>query len=181
MTVARYIVLPLISRYHCVDPTNRDIARVHCIKMLWWKVPFSVIMNIWHFTRNYQTKGKFAFVQIMAWYCTFAKPLLEPMMTNFYDGKQHYLATTSEWSSIQITELLMTETETEEKRSVNHSADSWTRIDLGEERRCNWQNLFIVVICNTVKMQSVFFKILTNNTSPPDYSEGSSHQYPFSK
>ena len=31
MTVAWYIALPLISRYHCLDPTNRDILRVHCI------------------------------------------------------------------------------------------------------------------------------------------------------
>ena len=31
MTDARYIVLPLISRYHCLDPTNHDISRVHCI------------------------------------------------------------------------------------------------------------------------------------------------------
>ena len=30
MTVGRYIALPLISRYHCLDPTNRDISRVHC-------------------------------------------------------------------------------------------------------------------------------------------------------
>ena len=29
-----YIGLPLISQYHCLDPTNRDILRVHCI----WKV-----------------------------------------------------------------------------------------------------------------------------------------------
>ena len=30
MTVARYIALSLISRFHCLDPTNRDISRVHC-------------------------------------------------------------------------------------------------------------------------------------------------------
>ena len=30
MTDARYISLPLISRYHCLDTTNRDISRVHC-------------------------------------------------------------------------------------------------------------------------------------------------------
>ena len=30
MTVARYIPLPLTSRYHCLDPINRDISRVHC-------------------------------------------------------------------------------------------------------------------------------------------------------
>ena len=30
MTVARYMVLPLISWYHCLDPTVRDILRVHC-------------------------------------------------------------------------------------------------------------------------------------------------------
>ena len=28
-TRPRYIALPLISRYHCLDPTNRDISRVH--------------------------------------------------------------------------------------------------------------------------------------------------------
>ena len=32
MTVARYIALSLISRYHCLDPTNRDISGLHCIK-----------------------------------------------------------------------------------------------------------------------------------------------------
>ena len=31
MTVARYIALSLISRYHCLDPTNRDISGLHCI------------------------------------------------------------------------------------------------------------------------------------------------------
>ena len=31
MTVARYITLSLISRYHCFDPTNRDISGLHCI------------------------------------------------------------------------------------------------------------------------------------------------------
>ena len=31
MTDARYIALPLISRYHCLDPTNRDISGLHCI------------------------------------------------------------------------------------------------------------------------------------------------------
>ena len=30
MTDARYIALPLLSRYHCLEPTNRDISRVHC-------------------------------------------------------------------------------------------------------------------------------------------------------
>ena len=30
MTDARYIALPLISRYHCLDPTNRDISGLHC-------------------------------------------------------------------------------------------------------------------------------------------------------
>ena len=30
MTVARYIALSLISRYHCLDPTNRDISGLHC-------------------------------------------------------------------------------------------------------------------------------------------------------
>ena len=32
MTVARYIALSLISRYHCLDPTNRDISGLHCIQ-----------------------------------------------------------------------------------------------------------------------------------------------------
>ena len=31
MTDARYIALPFISRYHCLDPTNRDISGLHCI------------------------------------------------------------------------------------------------------------------------------------------------------
>ena len=31
MTVARYIALSLISRYHCLDPTNCDILGLHCI------------------------------------------------------------------------------------------------------------------------------------------------------
>ena len=30
MTVARYIALPLISRYRCLDPTNCAISGVHC-------------------------------------------------------------------------------------------------------------------------------------------------------
>ena len=30
ITVARYIALSLISRYHCLDPTNRDISGLHC-------------------------------------------------------------------------------------------------------------------------------------------------------
>ena len=33
MTVALYIALPLTSRYHCLDPTNRDISRVHCVSV----------------------------------------------------------------------------------------------------------------------------------------------------
>ena len=35
MTDARYIALPLISRYHCLDPTNRDISGLHCITLVW--------------------------------------------------------------------------------------------------------------------------------------------------
>ena len=31
MTATRYIALPLISRYLCLDPTNHDISGVHCI------------------------------------------------------------------------------------------------------------------------------------------------------
>ena len=31
MTVAWYIALQLTPRYHCLDPTNRDMSRVHCI------------------------------------------------------------------------------------------------------------------------------------------------------
>ena len=30
MAVARYIALPLISRYLSMDPTNRDISGLHC-------------------------------------------------------------------------------------------------------------------------------------------------------
>ena len=33
MAVARYIALPLISRYLSMDPTNRDISGLHCIEM----------------------------------------------------------------------------------------------------------------------------------------------------
>ena len=33
MAVARYIALPLISRYLSMDPTNRDISGLHCIVM----------------------------------------------------------------------------------------------------------------------------------------------------
>ena len=35
MTDARYIALPLISRYHCLDPTNRDISGLHCTTLDW--------------------------------------------------------------------------------------------------------------------------------------------------
>ena len=40
MTVARYIALSLISRYHCLDPTNRDISGLHCRNNLpiWYQV-----------------------------------------------------------------------------------------------------------------------------------------------
>ena len=34
MTDAWYIALPLISWYHCLDPTSRDISRVHCISSI---------------------------------------------------------------------------------------------------------------------------------------------------
>ena len=34
MTVARYIALSLISRYHCLDPTNRNISGLHCITVV---------------------------------------------------------------------------------------------------------------------------------------------------
>ena len=30
-TLGGYIALSLISRYHCLDPTNRDISGLHCI------------------------------------------------------------------------------------------------------------------------------------------------------
>ena len=33
MTVARYIALSLISRYLSMDPTNRDISGLHCIRV----------------------------------------------------------------------------------------------------------------------------------------------------
>ena len=36
MTVARYIALSLISRYHCLDPTNRYISGLHCIGSFIW-------------------------------------------------------------------------------------------------------------------------------------------------
>ena len=47
MTVARYIALSLISRYHCLDPANRYISRVHCIGpkphiFLAWETDFHI-------------------------------------------------------------------------------------------------------------------------------------------
>ena len=33
MTDARYIALPLISLYHCLDPINHDISRVYCMSV----------------------------------------------------------------------------------------------------------------------------------------------------
>ena len=41
MTDARYIALPLISRYHCLDPTNRDISGLHCIGIPMLKIRLS--------------------------------------------------------------------------------------------------------------------------------------------
>ena len=35
--------IPLISRYHCLDPTNRDISRVHCIGILYHHLPWSFL------------------------------------------------------------------------------------------------------------------------------------------
>ena len=34
LTSAGYIALSLISQYHCLDPNNRDISRVHCIESI---------------------------------------------------------------------------------------------------------------------------------------------------
>ena len=53
MAVARYIALPLISRYLSMDPTNRDISGLHCI----------------------------AWIQVLAWHWTDNKSLAEQMMT----------------------------------------------------------------------------------------------------
>ena len=44
MTVARYIALPLISRYHCLDPTNRDISGLHCI---WYRSIHLTLVTKW--------------------------------------------------------------------------------------------------------------------------------------
>ena len=43
MTVARYIALSLISRYHCLDPTNRDISGLHCIT-----ITAQAKIRLWH-------------------------------------------------------------------------------------------------------------------------------------
>ena len=69
MAVARYIALPLISRYLSMDPTNRDISGLHCISPLlmhWryysvalkpsWLVRASTccwLSHIWHSTLSY--------------------------------------------------------------------------------------------------------------------------------
>ena len=50
MTVARYIALSLISRYHCLDPTNRDISGLHCISS-----PLTDVLSLLH-TKEYQKK-----------------------------------------------------------------------------------------------------------------------------
>ena len=48
MTDARYIALPLISRYHCLDPTNRDISRVHCSLLTDCTTPLTEPMMTYH-------------------------------------------------------------------------------------------------------------------------------------
>ena len=54
LTAARFIALSLISRYHSLDPNNRDISRVHCIstalamKILQSCTKLSIFSNI-HF------------------------------------------------------------------------------------------------------------------------------------
>ena len=55
MTDARYIALPLISRYHCLDPTNRDISGLHCNKTaaILWPDPYYVIAPYWHDTGSW--------------------------------------------------------------------------------------------------------------------------------
>ena len=57
LTATRYIVLSLISPYHSLDPTIRDISRVHCI----WMDP--------SYLTHYQM------------WLQFQKQLPEPMMT----------------------------------------------------------------------------------------------------
>ena len=67
MTVARYIALSLISRYHCLDPTNRDISGLHCIwhnMVILWN-SHTVKQSRWRFCliqiKHYSTRGPFHF------------------------------------------------------------------------------------------------------------------------
>ena len=46
MTVARYIALSLISRYHCLDPTNCDISGLHCTYLQFIKNN-SLCLTLW--------------------------------------------------------------------------------------------------------------------------------------
>ena len=46
VTDARYIALPLISRYHRLDPTNHDISRVHCSMTHVTRVSLTDMRNI---------------------------------------------------------------------------------------------------------------------------------------
>ena len=47
MRVARYIAHPLILRYHCLDPTNHDISRVHC-SSIWQVLDRAFVKFHWH-------------------------------------------------------------------------------------------------------------------------------------
>ena len=67
MTVARYIALSLISWYHCLDPTNRDISGLHCIwhnMVILWN-SHTVKQSRWWFCliqiKHYSTRGPFHF------------------------------------------------------------------------------------------------------------------------
>ena len=52
MTVARYIALSLISRYHCLDPTNRDISGLHCILNSIILIFLTLVSFLWKFMGN---------------------------------------------------------------------------------------------------------------------------------
>ena len=71
--VSQYVLWDLISRYHCLDPTNRDISGLHCNEN------FSLV--------------RFGGIHLIELYSSHwvvnidsgTKPLPEPMLTKIYD------------------------------------------------------------------------------------------------
>ena len=57
---ARYIALLLISRYQCLDPTNHNISRVHCIM-------FYIYLN----ASQYNTLFSFTLFSCLKWWFIF--------------------------------------------------------------------------------------------------------------